>query len=206
VSPKNAKKICPFSSDFKENQVRNHGQTIPFFFSRHIIRSTHSSSDVPPLSNRRAGSAGASYGDEIPVDTCVIGDNTGSGLLLQTLHVTLLTDLKGAGAMDLQKILRSNNAPDFFTILFQRGNKSGQGNNSCLQEEVDHFTDAADILTTVFHAETQIGTETMTHIVAVKDKGSTPQSMQAFFHSMGEGGFPRTRKPGKPQVHGLVII
>lgn len=113
---------------------------------------------------------------------------------------------QGAGAMDLYEIFHSNNASDLFTILFQWGNKSGQGNNPCLQEEVDHFTDAADILTTVFHTETQIGTKTMTHIVAVKNKGSTSQFMQTLFHSMGDGGFPRTRKPGKPQVHSLVII
>jgi hypothetical protein len=157
-------------------------------FRRRITCSTHSSSGVPPLSRRRTGFSEPNRAR----DAGVIGDKPDSGLLIQTFHVPLFADLKGAGAINFQKVVRAANIPDFFTIPLQGGYKRSQGNNPGLEKKIHHLTDAADIFTAVFHTETQIRTKTMTHIVTIKDKGSTPQFMQPFFHRMGKCGFSRT--------------
>jgi len=135
----------------------------------------------------------------------MIGAKTGSGLLKQSFKVPLFTDLKEAGAINFQKIIITDNISNLFSISLQGRDKGSHGDNLGVEKK-GTISPIRQLFTTVFHAETQIKTKTMTDVAAIKDKCSTAKLMQAFFNHMGKSGFSGTGQPGKPQTYCLVII
>ena len=73
-------------------------------------------------------------------------------------------------------------------------------------DELLHLGDSANVFRTIRFGKTEIRTQAMAHIVAIENVGSCPHHVQTFFQGVGNGGFPGSGQPGKPENHATVTI
>lgn len=139
-------------------------------------------------------------------NTGIVFGQPGTGLLVQSLDLPLFTDFHGAVTVYSQKVVNPGNGADLLSVSAHGRDESAQSNDSGIKKKPGHFGNPADILAPVFGAESQVGTQSVTDIIAIADKGSVSLAMQSLFLRMSKRGLAGTGKPRKPDCASAMAI
>jgi hypothetical protein len=105
-------------------------------------------------------------------DTSEVLDFTSTGLLVETLNISLFTNLKGGRDVALEEWETSGLVGCFgdVTILGVWGDESNEDDNTSHVEKLGDFHDSADVLGSVFLGETKTLVETSSDNITVEDE------------------------------------
>lgn len=139
-------------------------------------------------------------------DASKLLDLTGAGLLVETLGVTLLSDLERHVDVDLDKgdglVAALGGLGVQLTgdlaIGLVGGDEGGDGDGGGVSKELGDLGDAADVLVTVGLGKAKILVEAEADVVAVETVGGDAQVEEVLLESSGDGRLARSRETGQP--------
>jgi len=136
-------------------------------------------------------------------DTSEIGDGAGTGLLVKSLDITALANLQRGGDVALEEGETSilMNFLGGLTGLSVWGDECDEHDNTSHVEKLGYFSDAADVLGSVFRAESETLVEAFTDNITIKDEGLgriTNDLVHVLLESLRECGFTSTGKTSEP--------
>ena len=126
-------------------------------------------------------------------------DLTRPCLGVEAFGVAGFADLKIGGAEHLEEITVLHQAPGLVPVSAEGGNKGGQHDHARIQEQLGHFTDAADVLLTVGIGEAQVFAEAVANVVPVQHIGGEPPLEQSGVHGIGQGALAGAGESGEPE-------
>lgn len=93
-----------------------------------------------------------------------------------------------------------------YTFFVEWGDETGKCDHPRVNEQFAHLPNASQVFRAVLHAEPEIGIQTMTDIVPIKYISPEAIIVEHFLHRMGQSGFPRSGKSGKPEHNRAVSV
>ena len=136
-------------------------------------------------------------------DTGEVLDDTISGLLVESLNVTGLTDLEGSTDMALVE-LESGGGVDLsgeISVLGVWGNEGDEADLSSEGEELGDLRDSSDVLGSVFSREAKVLVESLSDDISVEDEDLsvvTNEGVNLGLEGTGESGFSSTGESSEP--------
>ena len=118
---------------------------------------------------------------------------------VEAFGVAGFADLKIGGAEPLQKVTVLHQASGLVPVSAEGGNKGGEHDHARIQEQLGHFTDAADVLLTVGIGEAQVFAEAVANVVPVQHIGGEPPLEQSGVHGIGQGALAGAGESGEPE-------
>ena len=150
-------------------------------------------------------------------DTSEVGDDTGAGLLVESLDVTALTDLEGGADVALVE-LEAGSLVDLLGEVSVGGVWGDEGDEDNLTgeaEQLGDLSDTADILLAVVGREAEVLVETGSDDITVKEEDLlvvANKLVNLLLEGTGEGGLTGTRETSEPvggtggdDVSGVVV-
>lgn len=139
-------------------------------------------------------------------DTSEILDLASASLLVETLGVTLLSNLERHVNVDLDEgdgLLAALGSlfvkiTGDLAIRSVGGDEGGDGDGGGVSKELGDLGDTANVLVAVGLRETKILVKTETDVVAVEAVGGDTKVKEMLLESSGNGGLARGRKTGQP--------
>lgn len=147
-------------------------------------------------------------------DTSELLDDTLTSLLVETLGVTLLSDLNGNIDVDLDErqtgLLTGGGdlvqLTGTVTVLLVGGDEGGDGDGVGVGEQLGDLTDAADVLVAVGLAEAQVLVQTETDVVTVQTVGvDAAVTDELVLELDGNGGLAGGGETGQPDGETLLL-
>ena len=108
------------------------------------------------------------------MDSRKIQDLSGPGLLIQTFHISSLTDSKGTVNVNFPEILLSDNLASLLPHSNLGTDKGGQDDLSGMYHQFGYFGDPTDIFLTVLFGKGQIAIDPRPDIVSIQDHDLNP--------------------------------
>lgn len=146
-------------------------------------------------------------------DTGELLDLARPSLLVQSLRVTLLGDLKGYVNKDLNEgqllVLAAAGLgvqlARHVAVSPVRRDEGGDGNGGRVGKELGDLTNAADVLVAVLLGEAQVLVQTEAHVVAIETVGGQPQVEEMLLEGGSDGGLARGGEAGEPDGQALLL-
>lgn len=146
-------------------------------------------------------------------DTGEVRNLTGTGLLVETLGVTLLGDLDGDVDEDLDEgdgflITAGRGGVDVtgdLAVSLEGGDEGSEGDGRRVGKELGNFADAADVLNAVLVAEAQVLVQAETDIVAIETVGSQAQVQEVLLQGGSNGRLARSGQTSEPEGEALLL-
>lgn len=147
-------------------------------------------------------------------DTSEILNDTSTSLLVQSLGVTLLSNLNGNINVHLDErqtglLTRGGDlvqSAGGVTVLLVGGDERGNGDRGGISEELSDLSDTADVLVTVSLAESEVLVQSETDVVAIEAVGvDAAVADELLLELDGESGLSGGAEAGKPDCETLLV-
>jgi hypothetical protein len=89
-------------------------------------------------------------------------------------------------AIDFDKVPRLHQGANPFPVCQKRRNKGGKDNDAGIHKQFGGLTDTPNIFLSVLLAESEIRTQSVPHIVAIKQIGSVSSMKKNLLHAAGQ--------------------
>lgn len=147
-------------------------------------------------------------------DTSEILNNTSTSLLVQSLGITLLSNLNGHINVDLDErqaglLTRGGGlvqSAGGVTVLLVGGDERGNSDRGGVSEELSNLSDTADVLVAVCLAESEVLVQSETDVVAIEAVGVHATVADKLLLELdGESGLSGGTEAGQPDCETLLV-
>ena len=136
-------------------------------------------------------------------DTSEVLDLTSTGLLVETLNITALANLKGGRDVALEELEVASLVEilSSVSVLGVWGDEGDEHDHTCHVEELGDLSDTADVLLAVLLREAKTLVETSADNITIEDEALAAiagDSVDVLLESLGEGGLSGTGETSEP--------
>ena len=118
---------------------------------------------------------------------------------VEAFGVAGFADLEISGAEHLEEVTVLHQVPGLVPVCTEGRHKGGQHDHARIQEQLGHFTDAADVLLTVGIGEAQVFAEAVADVVAIQHIGGESSLEQGCVDGIGQGALAGAGESGEPK-------
>ena len=118
---------------------------------------------------------------------------------VKAFRIAGFADIEIGGAEHLEEVTVLHKGAGLVAIGAEGGDEGGQHDHACVEKQLGHFTDAADVLLTVGIGEAQVFAEPVADVVSIQHVGGEPPLEQSRIHSISQGALAGPGESGEPE-------